>query len=91
MQICATGDDTGFVGETDLYRVHLLYRADKKWLAGNDAALNEALVGLICSANTAKKRVLVFASAKFMSQRELTRLGVDFCQLPYTIHRILGE
>ena len=80
-----------FIGETDLYRVHLLYRADKKWLAGNDAALNEALVETLCAGNKAKKRVLVFASAKFMSQRELTRLGVDFCQLPYTIHRILGE
>ena len=91
LKICATGDDTGFVGETDLYRVHLLSRADKKWLAGNDAALNEALVTRICATNSAKKRVLVFASAKFMSQRELTRLGVDFCQLPYTIHRILGE
>ncbi len=79
------------IGETDLYRVHLLYRADKKWLAANDAALNEALVETLCAGNKAKKRVLVFASAKFMSQRELTRLGVDFCQLPYTIHRILGE
>ena len=71
--------------------MHLLYRADKKWLAGNDAALNEALVETLCAGDKAKRRALVFASAKFMSQRELTRLGVDFCQLPYTIHRILGE
>ena len=55
------------------------------------AMLNEALVETLCAGNKAKKRALVFASAKFMSQRELTRLGVDFCQLPYTIHRILGE
>jgi len=29
--------------------------------------------------------------AKFMSQKELTRLGVEFCQLPYAIHRIMGD
>jgi len=30
-------------------------------------------------------------AAKFMSQKELTRLGVEFCQLPYAIHRIMGD
>ena len=43
------------------------------------------------SANAGKKKLLVFAAAKFMGQRELSRLGVDFCQLPYAIHRILGD
>ena len=35
--------------------------------------------------------LLVFAAAKFMSQNELSRLKVEFCQLPYAIHRILGD
>jgi hypothetical protein len=26
-----------------------------------------------------------------MSQRELSCQGVEFCQLPYAIHRILGD
>lgn len=39
---------------------------------------------------TAKKRLLVFAAAKSMSRRELTRQGLEFRQLPYTIHRIMG-
>ncbi len=38
-----------------------------------------------------KKRLLVFAAAKFMSQKELTRPGVEFCQLPYAMHRIMGD
>jgi len=38
-----------------------------------------------------KKRLLVFAAAKFMGQKELMRLGVEFCQLPYDIHRIMGD
>lgn len=85
----AEGD--GFIGETDLYRVHLHYRPDREWLRTNDAALSEKLVERMVAANKGKKRVLAFAAAKFMSQRELTRLGVEFCQLPYTIHRIMGD
>ena len=81
----------GFIGETDLYRVYLFYQPDKKWLQSNDAALTEKLVDEMVAANTGKKKLLVFAAAKFMGQRELSRLGVDFCQLPYAIHRILGD
>jgi len=81
----------GFIGETALYRVHLHYKQDRAWLQSNDAALTETLLDAMLAANTAKKKLLVFAAAKFMSQRELTKLGVDFCQLPYAIHRILGE
>jgi adenine-specific DNA-methyltransferase len=82
---------TGFVGETDLYRVHLIYRPDIKWLRSNDAALTEQLVDEMIATNTGKKKLLVFAGAKFMGQRELSRSGVDFCQLPYAIYRILGD
>ena len=81
----------GYIGETDLYRVHLHYQPDKNWLQTNDAALTEKLVDEMVAANKGKKKLLVFAAAKFMSQRELSRQGLDFCQLPYAIHRILGD
>ena len=81
----------GFIGEKELYRVHLHYKQDKAWLQSNDAALTETLLDAMLAANTDKKKLLVFAAAKFMGQRELTKLGVDFCQLPYAIHRILGD
>jgi adenine-specific DNA-methyltransferase len=81
----------GFIGETDLYRVHLIYKPEKKWLQSNDAALTEKLVDEMLTANPEMKKLLVFAAAKFMSQRELSRRGVDFCQLPYAIHRVLGD
>ncbi len=81
----------GFIGEIETYRVHLIYQPDAKWLASNDAALTETLVDTLVDKNPDKsKRLLVFAPAKFMSQKELTRRGIDFCQLPYAIHRILG-
>lgn len=80
----------GYIGETDLFRVHLFYQPDKDWLRGNDAALSAERVEAIATSNTTGKRAIVFAVAKFMSQKELTARRIDFCQLPYAVHRILG-
>jgi adenine-specific DNA-methyltransferase len=84
-------DSLGLIGESDVYRVHLLYKPDKKWLMSNEAALTENLAEAMVAANPGKKRTLVFAAVKFIGQRELTRKGVEFCQLPYAIHRMLGD
>jgi adenine-specific DNA-methyltransferase len=81
----------GFIGETELYRVHLLYQPEAKWLASEAAALTEAQAERIAAANRERKTALVFAPAKFLSQRELSRHGITFCQLPYALHRLLGD
>lgn len=81
----------GFIGETDLFRVHLFYQPDKDWLRSNEAALNSERVEAIAKRNEDGKRALVFAVAKFMSQRALTARRIEFCQLLYAVHRILGD
>lgn len=81
----------GFIGETDLFRVHLFYQPEKEWLRSNDAALNAERVAAIEKSNKSGKRAIVFAVAKFMSQKELTARRIEFCQLPYAVHRILGD
>ncbi len=81
----------GFIGETDEFRVHLHYQPDKAWLQSNESALTEDMIDGFVATNTNKKRLLVFAAAKFMSQRELSKLNVEYCQLPYAIHRIFGD
>ena len=81
----------GLVGETDLYRVHLHYQADKAWLSSNEAALTESMAIALAKANTGKKRLLVFAPGKFISQRDLNSLGIEYCQIPYAIHRLMGD
>jgi adenine-specific DNA-methyltransferase len=45
----------------------------------------------VAGGNKDGKRSVVFAVAKFMGQRELTAKRIEFCQLPYAIHRILGD
>ena len=81
----------GFIGETELFRIHLFYQPDPTWLRSNEAALNAERVEAVAKGNRAGKRAIIFAVAKFMSQKELTRRRIEFCQLPYAVHRILGD
>ena len=81
----------GFIGETDLFRVHLFYQPDREWLRSNEAALHAERVTAIEQSGKGGKRAIVFAVAKFMSQKELTARRIEFCQLPYAVHRILGD
>lgn len=81
-----------FIGETEAHRLHLIYKPDKDWLRTNEAALNMSTAELIAKSNASKKRALVFAAVKYVGQRELlAQYGIEFCQLPYAIHRILGD
>jgi adenine-specific DNA-methyltransferase len=81
----------GFIGETELFRIHLFYQPDTAWLRSNEAALNAERVEAVAKGNKTGKRAIVFAVAKFMSQKELTARRIEFCQLPYAVHRILGD
>jgi adenine-specific DNA-methyltransferase len=83
--------EDGFVGETELFRIHLFYQPDTAWLRSNEAALNAERVAGVAKGNAGGKRAIVFAVAKFMSQKELTAKRIEFCQLPYAVHRILGD
>ncbi|HBV1837724.1 TPA: site-specific DNA-methyltransferase [Klebsiella pneumoniae] len=90
LEAVAKASADGFIGETDLFRIHLFYRPESEWLRSNEAALNADKVEAITRNNTTKKRTIVFAVAKFMSQKDLTEKRIEFCQLPYAIHRIMG-
>ena len=74
-------DDT-----TDYY---MLYEPSVEWLRGSMAVLNEERAQRISAASRArgKKGAIVFAAGKYIGQRELTGMGITFCQLPYEMHR----
>ena len=59
-------------------------------MRSNDAALSMSLAEAIAKAANGKP-ALVYAAAKFMAQAELTKKGITFCQLPYSVYRVLGE
>jgi adenine-specific DNA-methyltransferase len=91
LETVAAPSADGFIGETELFRIHLFYQPDTTWLRSNESALNAERVAAISKGNRSGKRSIVFAVAKFMSQKELTKERIEFCQLPYAVHRILGD
>lgn len=87
-QLAAMNQDGHFYSDSqrDYY---LLYQPDLDWLRGDEAALNQEKASRI-SAHSRKRNgtAVVFAAAKYMSQRDLTNEHqITFCQIPYEIHR----
>ena len=81
---------TWFIGETEFLRLHLAYKPDVGFLRGGKADLTLSLAEAARAENKGKKRVLVFAPAKYIDQTELKRdYGIEFCHLPYDIYKII--
>jgi len=76
-------------GETHNTRFYLIYEPSLEFLESAESALDAKRAEQI--AKTCKetgKTAYVYAPQKFISQKELTGMGITFCQLPYNIHRI---
>ena len=85
-------DSSWFIGETESYRFHLVYRPDLNFLRSKESALHFDLAETIKKFDSSSKKVsLVFAPAKYLTQKELVKnYNIQFHQLPYAIHRIIG-
>ena len=71
-------------GPADYY---LLYEPEIDWLRSNEGILNEERAKRIGSASRGNgRKAIVFGPGKFIGQRDLTPLGITFCQLPYDMH-----
>ncbi len=72
---------------SDSNNYHLFYEPDLEYLRSGEAILNEERARRISeTARGQGKRAIVFAAGKYIGQRELTAMGITFCQLPYEIH-----
>ena len=76
-------------GETIYY---LRYRADLDWLRSHDSMLTmegARRIRAACRRKGRKKhrKAVVFGPGKYLGQRDLTDMGIVFCQLPYELHR----
>ena len=84
----APPDDLGLFHQTEKVNYHLLWKPDEEWLRSVDAVLNSERaerVGARCRAEG--RKAVVFAPAKYIGQRDLSDLGITFCQLPYDLRR----
>ena len=76
----------GCFHETDDRLFYLIYQPNLDFLRNADSALKGDRAERIGKqARKKKKTAIVFATHKFMGQKELTRMGIVFCGLPYDV------
>lgn len=78
----------GYLGESAQYHVWLIYKPELDFLKSREAALTMAKAQALTAAKPGKKQ-LVFAPAKFVSQKLLGEAGlqVEFAPLPWALYR----
>jgi adenine-specific DNA-methyltransferase len=81
-----------YLGRAQDKHLWLLYKPDLAWLKSPDAALTlsraERLAAWGSQAEgAARVGHLVFAPAKYLSNKQLRELGVDFAALPFALYR----
>ena len=66
---------------------YLLYKPDLEYLRSNDAILNLERAEHIRDVNHQNAvRAIVYAPGKYIGQRDLTGMGITFCQLPHALY-----
>jgi adenine-specific DNA-methyltransferase len=82
-------EDEFYLGATEGQHVWLIYRPDLEWLKTPEAALTLARAKA-CAATDTNKRHLVFAPARYVSQKMLAEqnIPVEFVPLPFALYRI---
>jgi adenine-specific DNA-methyltransferase len=77
-----------YLGEAKDAHVWLLYEPQLNFLKSPDAALTLSRAkGFAEWGRTSGKRHLVFAPAKYLSNKQLLELGVDYAPLPFALYR----
>ena len=85
----AKKQDVYYFGETKDIRFYLIYKPSLDFLESTASALDGVRAEQIAKAcKETGQKAYVYAPQKFVSQKELTDMGITFCQLPYNIHRI---
>ena len=81
-------NDDGLFYSGDVTDYYLLYEPGVAYLSGNEGMLYEELARRISAASRQNgRKAMVFGPGKYIGQRELTAMGITFCQLPYEIHK----
>ena len=78
-----------YLGESSAFHVWLIYRPELSFLQSREAALTLAKAKALAESRPGKRH-LVFAPAKFVSQKLLDaeRIPVDFAPLPWALYRV---
>ncbi len=81
-------NEDGLFYSDDRTDYYMLYKPDTDYLCGNESVLNEERAKQISATSRERgRKAVMFAPAKYMGQRDLTSMGITFCQLPYELYR----
>ena len=73
----------GLFYSDDINDYYLLYKPDLDYLRSDDAIFNlERAERIRGASNENGRKAIVYAAGKYIGQRELTGMGIIFCQLP---------
>lgn len=75
-----------YLGESSAFHVWLIYKPELDFLKSRDAALTLSFAEMI--AKESGKRHLVFAPARFVPNKMLLPLGVEYAPLPFALYRL---
>jgi adenine-specific DNA-methyltransferase len=78
-----------YLGESSAYHVWLIYEPDLDFLKSNKAALTLELAEKIAKDGDHKgKRHLVFAPAKYVPNKTLLPMRIEYAPLPFALYRV---
>ena len=78
-----------YLGESAAFHVWLIYKPNLDFLKSRESALTLDFAEAI--AKNKSKRHLVFASSRFVSNKTLSPLRVEFAPLPFALYRLEKE
>ncbi len=80
-------NDNGLFHSDDKNDYYLIYKPDLEYLRSNAAILNlERAERIRDTSNQNGRKAIVYAAGNYIGQRELTQMGIIFCQLPDALH-----
>ena len=80
-------NDDGLFYADDKNDYYLLYQPDLDYLSSDEALLKQEHAERIRDASHQNgKKAIVYAAGNYIGQRQLTKMGIIFCQLPYAIY-----
>ena len=80
-------NNDGLFHSDDKNDYYLLYKPDLEYLRSNAAILNLERAERIRDASCENgRKAIIYAAGNYIGQRELTRMGIIFCQLPDALH-----
>ena len=83
----AQKNDDGLFYSADKNDYYLLYQPDLDYLSSDEAILKlDHAKRIRDTSHQNGKKAIIYAAGNYIGQRQLTKMGITFCQLPYVLH-----